>query len=80
MQLEGNELAGPIPPPWSKGMRSVAVLDLASNTGICGGQPAWRAGTEVGMGRGGACWQGQVCWQCGSNRGRQHVVLERRRV
>lgn len=42
-----------MPVSWSE-LPSLTLLDLGSNVGVCGGQPPWRAGTQVGGGRGGS--------------------------
>ena len=44
--LAANQLQGPIPGPWTD-LLSLSLLDLEGNTGICGGQPQWQAGSEI---------------------------------
>ena len=39
-------LQGPIPASWAR-LPLLALLNLASNVGVCGGQPRWGAATQV---------------------------------
>ena len=39
-------LQGPIPPSWAH-LPSLTLINLGSNVGVCGGEPSWRAGTQV---------------------------------